>query len=643
MASKPRKPKGGYVAGQGTGPAIAAQIAKSPKGKTAAKDTTVTEELVKERHVDWKEHQLDWRRFQDSFEGGARYRNAVYSLDRRGFPVRNLLRHNREYPDPQQFPNNQNGMTGFGSGGNVGSDSMSTNYGPYPGMVGADAGATAADDAYESRRSRTPCPSFTREVISIWLGKVYDQEITRDGPAEILEFWADVDGCGTDMDDYMRETIAPLLITCGTLDVVLDRPRVPAGEKVETKADETRLGLNKCVASYILPENTVWWRDDNAGRFIECLIREYVDAADRTPYDGKGDPLDEDNADERADSWRSNNVRWRHWTIEGSTLYSYDGKEVAEDTIEHPYGRVPIPRLKDQKKLRTQMIGQSRVEPIIDLERSFYNKISELTISDTLQALPLLSGPEDYCKADNTISVGPGYLLPKKKNAESGAYEGFEYVSPPKDPAASLRQNLLDIRDQVDRLAGLTKPAGTTGTTGGSVSQSGISKQLDAVEGTKILTDICRSLAKAERIIAEYAYMVLHNGELAPADVIKVSYPTRFDLKSSTDILNDWLLLQQAVSSAGNLPNLETQLGQAAYKQILVGFDDEAYAALDKEMLDAMTLRSTIVEQVREVNLDALSKQGIGGSGTDQSAAGNDPSGVSAATMVSGSAAMGGM
>ena len=55
-----------------------------------------------------------------------------------------------------------------------------------------------------------------------------------------------------------------------------------------------------------------------------------------------------------------------------------------------------------------------------------------------LGANDTLSGPEDYCKADNTLSIGPGYVLPKKKCTESGNYEGWEYTSPPKDPAASL-------------------------------------------------------------------------------------------------------------------------------------------------------------------------------------------------------------
>jgi hypothetical protein len=642
--ARTKKPKGGYVAGQGTGPAIAAQLSKPGGKKTAAKDTTVTEELVKQRHEDWTEHELFWRRAQDSYEGGDRYRNAVYGMTREGLPVRNLFRHPREYPDPQKYANNQTGMAGYGGGGNAGSDSFGIGQsGIYPGMVGADAGATANDDTYETRRSKTPCPGFVREVIGIWLGKVYDQEITRVGPPEIEKFWKDCDGCGTPMDDYMLETIAPLLLSCGQIDTVLDRPRVPAGEQVKTKADEARLGLNKVVISYILPENNVWWRTDTAARFTECLIREYVDAADRTPYDGSGDPLDDKNTDAKADSWRGDNIRWRHWTTEGSTLYSYDGKEVEEDTIKHPYGRVPIPRLVDQKKLRTRMIGQSRIAMIIDEERLYYNKNSELILSDTLQAHPFLSGPEDYCKADNTLSVGPGYLLPKKKNPESGDYEGFEYVSPPKDPAASLRQNMLDIRDKVDRLAGLTKPAGATGTTGATVSQSGISKQLDAVEGTKILSDICRSLAKAERIIAEYAYMVLHNGKLPAEDLISIGYPTNFNLKSTSELLGDLALLQQCVGAAGNLPNVEEAFITAAYKQALVGFDDEAYRILDTEIQRAMQLRSTIVETVREMNMDALSKQGIGGSGTSESGAQEDNTGQSNSTLVSGSLALGGM
>ena len=214
--------------------------------------------VVQRRHVDWLEHQIRWRWLMDSLEGGDRYRNAVYGPDRRGLPCRNLFRHKREYPDAQQFPNYYQGFGGFLA--NINANAMTTANGPYPGQLGADQAATAMDSDYELRRSRTPVPEFVAEAVEIHLGKVYDQEVSRDGPDDLKEWWKDVDGCGTPIDDYMRETIAPLLLVLGTIDVVIDFPKAPPGQVVVTKADEQRLGLDKVIASYILPMNMVWWR-----------------------------------------------------------------------------------------------------------------------------------------------------------------------------------------------------------------------------------------------------------------------------------------------------------------------------------------------------------------------------------------------
>ena len=116
--------------------------------------------VVQRRHVDWVEHQIRWRWLLDSFEGGERYRNAVYGPDRRGLPARNLFRHKREYPDAQMNPNSYQGFAGFM--GSVNAQTQDVGYGPYPGMIGADPAATAQDDDYEYRRSRTPDPGVRR-------------------------------------------------------------------------------------------------------------------------------------------------------------------------------------------------------------------------------------------------------------------------------------------------------------------------------------------------------------------------------------------------------------------------------------------------------------------------------------------------
>jgi len=594
-------------------------------------------QIVKRRHVDWLEHQIRWRWLMDSYEGGDRYRNAVYGPDRRGLPCRNLFRHKREYPDAQQFPNYYQGFGGFLSQVDV--NGVTTGTGPYPGQLGADPAATAMDSDYELRRARTPVPEFVAEALEIHLGKVYDQEVDREGPPDLEEWWEDVDGAGTPIDDYMRETIAPLLLVMGQIDVCLDRPKAPKGVEIRTKADEQEHGLDKIIASYILPQNAVWWRTDAAGRFLEYLVREYVDPAERMDYDKNGNAIDSDDPGSVGQSWRNDYVRFRLWREDESILFSNSGEEIIE-RVPHNFGRVPVVRLIDQKKHRTRMVGKSRYECIAELQREFYNRDSELILSDTLQAHPFLSGPEDYCKADNTLSVGPNYLLPMKKNPESGAYQGFEYVSPPKDPAESLRKNKEDLVDAKDRRACLSKPAGAANAGAGTVSQSGLSKELDAHSGHKLLTSIAKSLAKAERFIAEYAILTLRAQPVTPADreAVAVRYPSRFELHDAGTLIDNTTKLQLILSSCGNAPNTERELIEATIRQLLLGMSDDEYKELDDEIELLVETKSQLAEQMREMAGAGIASRAAAttGEGTEEAAAGQDPTGQSGGTAVSG-------
>ena len=588
--------------------------------------------IVQRRHVDWLEHQVRWRWLLDSFEGGDRYRNAVYGPDRRGLPTRNMFRHKREYPDPQMYPNVYQGVAGVL--GSVNAQTEDVGYGPYPGMLGADPGATAQDDDYEYRRSRTPVPEFVAEAIEIHLAKVYDQEVSRHGPEDLKAWWRDVDGRGTPIDDWMRETIAPLLLVLGCIDVCLDHPKAPPGETVATRADELRLGLDQCIASYILPENMVWWRNDSAGRYIECLVREYTDPSERVDYDKNGNAIAAEDPGNIGEAWRRNYVRYRLWRPDESIQFSYDGDTILE-RVPHPFGRVPIIRLVDLPRHRTPHIGKSRYEAIAEYQREYYNRDSELILSDTLQAHPFLSGAEDFCKSDNTLSVGPGYILPMKKNPESGSYQGWEFVSPPKDPAESLRRNKADIVEMKDRRACLMKPAGSEGST---VSQSGISKQLDAVNGHKLLSSIAKSIAKAERQLAEYAAMVLRNAPITreEREQIRVVYPARFELFAATELIENLTKLQVTLKCAGEAPNTEREILQAIVRQTLLGLTDAEYDRLDAEIELMIETKSRLKEPIQDMPGAGITsdKEEMEGRGSVEPAASEDPAGQSAGTFV---------
>lgn len=627
MAKKPKMSVVGYRAGDGSGPDVAATLARGGVDKKV-QDDQPGKIIVKRQAQEHAEHHIEWQRFQDSLEGGARYRNADYGMDRKGLPLRNLFRHRREYPDPQQNPTLTQGFTAAAMGENA--NASGTGIGVLPGQIGADAGATAQDDEFELRRSRTPVRSFMAHCIAVHLSKLYDQEVRRKGPAILEEWWKDVDGRGTPIDDYMKEKVAPLLFACGTMDVALDRPRLPAGkEPAKSKADEKALGIDRCIISYILPQNMKWWKVDMGGQYLQCLIREWIDPQDlRRP--------DEDPGTDVVQQIQTNREHWRHWTNDWITLYNHDGSRQIE-RIPNPYGFIPIQRLMAATIHRQDMVGKSEYAEIADLERDYYNVSSELTLSNTLHAHPALSGPEDFLKADNTITFGPGNILPVKYSADKGKQD-WAFVSPPKDPAASLRQEKQDIIDEIHRIACLAKPVGTTGTTGGTVAQSGISKQLDTAGGDKLLTARAKTLAKAERLIAERALECLLGHQLTPAErqQIKIDYPTRFQLFGATELLAIYQQFQMVVSASGALPMTEAVLLRAIIRSALPGLDDATYEAIEKEIELMLATKSELKEQQHELNIASVTSaaDAIQNGGSEEQQAGSFPVGQTNSTMV---------
>ncbi len=224
-----------------------------------------------------------------------------------------------------------------------------------------------------------------------------------------------------------------------------------------------RLGLDKVRRRYILPENMVWWRCDAAGRYIECLVREYQDPSDRVDYDKNGNAIDPEDTGQVGEA-----VAAELRPLPALAVRRVDPVQLRRRQDPRA-GPAQVRPRADRPADRPQEAPDAdhRQEPVRGDRRAparvSTTATSELILSDTLQAHPFLSGAEDFCKADNTLSVGPGYVLPMKKNPESGAYQGWEFVSPPKDPAESLRKNKEDMVDMKDRRACLTKPAGVAG------------------------------------------------------------------------------------------------------------------------------------------------------------------------------------
>jgi len=275
---------------------------------------------------------------------------------------------------------------------------------------------------------------------------------------------------------------------------------------------------------------------------------------------------------------------------------------------EHPYGIVPIARLIDTPIHRSPHIGQSRYIEVADLMRAYYNVDSESTLSNTQQAHPTLSGSKRFLEEGNMVPVGTSNVLPIDITPD-GTVIPWTYVSPPKDPAESLEKKLRAIEDRKDRAACLAKPAGTVASS--TTAQSGVSKQLDAVTGHKVLSSIAKSLKRAETTMALYATMVLRGSMPAP-DVrtsIYIEYPNKFELFSADQLLDAGAKLQLFTGQAGDLPEVEGEILRQAARQLNPGLKDVEYAEMDAEIEAFVEKKSALREQMREQAPDAFGQQ----------------------------------
>lgn len=513
-----------------------------PFDKRDAKD------LIGFRHPEWREHQRLWRFLADSLEGGERYKYADYAIDPTFY---DRLRVNAQpWYEVNIDPLTSEPINIFYM------RIVNRNLVPHLSETGSDGRAV-----YAQRLHRTPVPQMVERAIDCHLAKVYAREVTREGPPLLQQWWEDVDGRGTPVDRWLRETVAPLFLVLGQLDVLFDHPLPPDRAYVISRADQAAYGLDRCVASIVLPENVIWWRLDRRGGYEEVLIHERTE----------GGPL------------------YQHWTAEQCVTYDRDGEIVA--SRKHPFGRVPIVRVFDRRLTRCAHVGRSRYALLASLQKAVYNSTSELILSDVLQSHAQLMLPEEYC-ADEKHMVGPDRALPMKKLiGASGFVSGYQapqYLDPPKGAQQELRQHIIDFKDDADRHAALQKPAGQT--QGATVAQSGISKVMDSQDGNMMLTDLANSLRAAEERLAEFALIVLNDGAVRPAllDQIAINYPGQFDLFTLSDLAQVGDDLQRFIAGAGALPETESEIVKRMITNALPGLPNDRLEELHEEAAEAV-------------------------------------------------------
>jgi len=176
-----------------------------------------------------------------------------------------------------------------------------------------------------------------------------------------------------------------------------------------------------------------------------------------------------------------------------------------------------------------------------------------------------------------------------------------------------------------------------TGQSARVVAQSGVSKEMDAETGGKLLGSIAKSLARAERFLAEYALLTLRHKPITDADraAINVRYPVKFSLRSAQELIDGTTKVQLIAQNCGEMPDTECALIQETIRQLLLGLTDLEYKVLDSEVELLVQTKSKLKEAAREMALGISSDaDAFDGDGSEEQRAGTDPTGDSGTTAV---------
>jgi hypothetical protein len=542
-------------------------------------DKQAAAELIRQRSLEWFEHQKHWRWLYDSLEGGNRYRRADYMLDPIAFDAEHYIpwyQHGYDPTTSEAFPI---------SYGQI----VDRNLVPHLSET-----SSLGRDVYTQRLHRTPVPNDYHRGIARHLARVFAKEVRRESPDALLTaWWRDVDGSGTPIDKWMRQTVGPLLLALGQLDLCFEHPPAPDDVTIATRADALDYGLAACTARVILPESVVWWEPNRrTRRYEEVLIFE------------------------RCHEEGVHRARWRHWTRTDSNAYDRHGDWLPDHSYEHSFGCVPVVRVFDRRKGRCGHVGQGRYEEAAELQKSNYNRSSELILSDIQQSHAQLSVPQEMCERPGQLTVGPGGVLPKLRKSD-GSYESCEYLDPPKGAQAELRQHILDDQEKIDRIFCLQKPAGTV--TRGAVAQSGVSKVMDDQSLVDMLTEDAEVLADAERALLSEVLAVLHDAApdtpalAAVIEATTITYPKDFNLQGPSDVADRATEFAGMMEQAGTAPEAEKEYVHRHVTASLTGLDDATIEKIRTEndaLIEARAERRRQAEEGATLAAAARGKAG---------------------------------
>jgi hypothetical protein len=329
------------------------------------------------------------------------------------------------------------------------------------------------DEAWQARIDRSVLSPYTSRLIETAAGAVLRKPIHIEGDPYWSEVALDIDGIGSNINEYARRALVSSL-TYGHSAILVD---FPAATGARNLAEERAMGRRPYFVHVDAPQ--IWgWRKDDTNRLTQIRIHDY-----------EYRPLNE-FGEEQVEVMRVIYPgRYDLYTLGQETVTFEESNGFSLDTI-------PVVPIYSNR--RGVLISQPGLLDIANLNITHYQRQSDLIHALHIAAMPTLV-LEGYSQDSSEATIGVNYALGMEPGHK--AY----YVQSDATSFDAQMNELQSLEGQMSTL-GITKLFGQK-----FVAESAEAKRIDQAQSNSVLAIISQELEsalnQAFKLAAQYVGM----------------------------------------------------------------------------------------------------------------------------------------
>lgn len=429
-------------------------------------------------------------------------------------------------------------------------------------------------DKFKRRQQLARYENYAELIVRLFVDHQYVKGVSRliEGLEKsalsqhpLFQWYQDVDGQGTHIDDWMKQTQA-MANVFGHIFVVMDRtPRV---SRPRSAAEEGPIVLRRYVPldalDWLAPNNRL-----TAIKFVEAVERTSLrEASSYSPSVAVKD--------------RGVNLLYRFFTERDWQAYDTNGKLSGSGT--HNFGELPVLVFYARERVSVPIIGRSLL-PDPKLFKDHYNLISELREVLRAQAFSIFN-----------IQLGPDETLDEARG-RLGDHAGVdtvvftkgpaEFIAPADGPVGQLADEILRVRASMLRLVGINPEASDS-----NAPETEGSRRIKAMDLNRVLSGLALGAQKFEYRLARLWFIAMYGQAVGVArwksTKLNITHPTEFFVEELASVINETL-------SALEIPLGDTfsaEIRKRAVPRLLRDLSVETQETINSE-IDALVKEET--------------------------------------------------